>query len=184
MALREIPGWKQKNAISQSLGHFWGKSVRPKSFSPKVRNFFTICVLADRTPTGGKSQNTGILGPFGLGQPLAERFRAENGKMQFPGARGTFGEKIPPPQEFLPKIAQLFYMLCFRRPDPHGREIAKYRFSRPFWPRAAPWHLAKFRAGNRKTQFPRARGTFGEKVRPPQKFLPKIGQLFYMLRFG
>ena len=28
------------------------------------------CVLADWTPTGGKSQNPGLLGPFGLGQPL------------------------------------------------------------------------------------------------------------------
>ena len=36
-----------------------------------VRNFFTLYVLPDQTPTGGKSQNTGILGHFGLGQPLA-----------------------------------------------------------------------------------------------------------------
>ena len=34
-----------------------GKSGRPKSFSPKVRNFFALYVLADRTPTGGKSEN-------------------------------------------------------------------------------------------------------------------------------
>ena len=47
------------------------KSVRPKSLSQKLRNFFTFCVLADQTPTGGKSQSTGFLGPFGLGQPLA-----------------------------------------------------------------------------------------------------------------
>ena len=47
------------------------KSVRPKSFSQKVRNFFTCCVLADQTPRGGKSQNTGFLGPFWLGQLLA-----------------------------------------------------------------------------------------------------------------
>ena len=43
---------------------------RPKSFFPKLRNFVTFCVLADRTPTSGKSQNTGFLGTFGLGQPL------------------------------------------------------------------------------------------------------------------
>ena len=36
-----------------------------------MRKFFTLCVLAERTPTGGKSQNTGVLGTFGLGQPLA-----------------------------------------------------------------------------------------------------------------
>ena len=48
-----------------------GKSIGPKSFSLKLRNVFTSCVLADRTPRGGKSQNTGFLGTFGLGQPLA-----------------------------------------------------------------------------------------------------------------
>ena len=40
---------------------FGGKSVRPKSFSQKVRNLFTVSVLADRTPKGGKSQNTGFV---------------------------------------------------------------------------------------------------------------------------
>ena len=50
-----------------------GKSVRPNSFSQKLRNFLTLCVLADRPPRGGKSQNTGFLGPVGLGQPLALR---------------------------------------------------------------------------------------------------------------
>ena len=34
-------------------------------------NFLTFYVLADRTPTRGKSQKTGILGHFGLGRPLA-----------------------------------------------------------------------------------------------------------------
>ena len=47
------------------------KSVRPKIFSPKLRNLFTFYVLADRIPSAGKSQNTGGLGHFGLGQPLA-----------------------------------------------------------------------------------------------------------------
>ena len=36
-----------------------------------VRNFFTVYVLADRNPRGGKSRNTGILGHFGPGRPLA-----------------------------------------------------------------------------------------------------------------
>ena len=77
-------------------------------------------------------------GPFwAAGIRETFRARAENRKTQFPGARGTFGEKILPPENFLPKIAQLFYNLRFGRPDPQGREIAKYWFSRPFWPRAA-----------------------------------------------
>ena len=32
---------------------------------------------------------------------------------------------------------QLFYVLCFARPDPHRREIAKDGYFRPFWSRAA-----------------------------------------------
>ena len=48
-----------------------GKSVRPKSFSPKLGNFFTLCVLANQTPGGGKLRNTGSSGHFGLGRPLA-----------------------------------------------------------------------------------------------------------------
>ena len=70
------------------------------------------------------------------------------------------------------------------RADPQGREIAKYWFLRPFWPRTAPWHLNKFPVENRKTQFPGARGTFGNKIHSPQKFLPKIAQLFWILCFG
>ena len=107
------------------------------------------------------------------------KFQAENRKTPFPGARGTFGEKNRPPQKFLPKIAQLFYILRFNRPDTQRREIAKYWVFRPFSPRAAPWHLEEFRAENRKTRFPRPRGTFGENNRPPQKFLPKIAQIHH-----
>ena len=39
-----------------------GKSSRVKSFFPKLRNFFTVSVLAGRTPRGGKSKNTGFSG--------------------------------------------------------------------------------------------------------------------------
>ena len=38
-----------------------------------VRNFLTLYVLTDRTPTDGKTQNTRIFGHFGLGRPLALR---------------------------------------------------------------------------------------------------------------
>ena len=50
-----------------------GQSVRPKSLSMNLRNFFTFCVLANRTATGGKSQNTGSLGPFSVGQAAKDR---------------------------------------------------------------------------------------------------------------
>ena len=54
-------------------------------------------------------------------------------KRNFPELGGLLGA----PQKFLSKSAQLSYILHFGRPDPHGREIAKYWFSRPFWPRTA-----------------------------------------------
>ena len=38
-----------------------------------VHNFLTFYLWPDGTPVRGKSQNTGILGHFGLGQPLALR---------------------------------------------------------------------------------------------------------------
>ena len=87
-----------------------------------VRNFFTFYV-SDRTPRGGKSQTmgVGVSGHFGLGRPLARReIRgwAKKGKMQFPGARGTFGGGIWTPQKFLPESAQpfTFYVLADRTP--------------------------------------------------------------------
>ena len=119
-----------------------------------------------------------------LGRRHLETFRAwdKNRQTQFPGARGTFRGEICLPQ-ILPEIEQLFSTLRFGRPDPQGREIAKYWFSRTFWPRAAPWHLEKFRVKNRKTQLSGARGS-GGKIRPPQKFLPEIAQPCYCLRVG
>ena len=83
----------------------------------------TVYVLAHRTPTGGKSRNGGISGHFGPGPRLAIREKswgwAETGKMQFPGARGTFWGGIRTPQKLLPGSAQLFYVKRFGRPDPN-----------------------------------------------------------------
>ena len=115
-ALGEIqdPGEKQKNT---ARGTFRKKSVCPKSFSLKLRNFSTLCVFANRTPRGGKSQNTGFLGPFGLGQPLG---RAENGKTQFAGARGTFGKKSVRPKSFSPKLRNFFTFCALAGRNPTG----------------------------------------------------------------
>ena len=63
---------------------------------------------------------------LGHGHSVKFSARAKSRKMQFPGARDTFVQKIRPPQNFLPEIAQLSYLLRFGRPDPQGREIAKY----------------------------------------------------------
>ena len=84
-----------------------------------VRNFFTFYILPDRT-RGGKAQNTGILGHFGLWHLKKSQARAENGKPQFPGARGPESEKksYHAIQDGCP---QLFYILRFGRPDPNRK---------------------------------------------------------------
>ena len=101
-----------------------------------VRNFFTLYGLPERTPRGGKSRNTGILGHFGLWHWQKSRARTENGETQFPGARGPEIENQCY-HAIRDGCLQLFYILCFGRPDPHGQKIAKYGVFRHFWPRAA-----------------------------------------------
>ena len=76
MALGEIPGpgGKHEKYNFPVLGALLGEKYgRPEIFSPQLRNFFTLSVLADWTPRGRKSRDTGVLGHFGLGQPLALR---------------------------------------------------------------------------------------------------------------
>ena len=105
-------------------------------------------------------------------------------KRNFTELGALLGKKSVRPKSFSRKLCNFLYILRFHRPEPQGWEIAKYWGFRPFWPGAAPWHLEKLRAENRKTQFPRARGTFGEKVLPPQKFPAKNAQLFDTVRSG
>ena len=50
-----------------------GKSGRPKSFSPKLRNFFYILCFGRPDPQGREIAKYGVLGHFGLGRPLALR---------------------------------------------------------------------------------------------------------------
>ena len=96
-----------------------------------VRNFFTFHVLPNRTPRGGKSKTTGILGRFGLWHLKQSWARVENGEMQLAGARGleTENKGYHAIRDGCP---QLFYILCFDRPNPQGQEIAKYWFLGPF----------------------------------------------------
>ena len=72
-----------------------------KKYYPAIQDgrpqFCHIFRLPGRTPRGGKSQNTGILGHFGPGRPLAlgevpgtDRKRKDT---QFPGAMGPETEK-------------------------------------------------------------------------------------------
>ena len=104
-----------------------------------------------------------------------EKFRAKNGKTQFPTARRTFGGKIRPPQKFLPKIAELFYSLRFGQPDLQGREIAKYMVSRPFWPRAA---LGTSGPKTEKHNFLELGRRLGGKSIRPKSFSQKLRNFF------
>ena len=86
------------------------------------RNFLGINFFSIGPPAVGNGDLVVFWPVSGLGHFEKLRARAKDTKMQFPGARGTFGEKIWPPQKFLPEIAQLFYVFRFARPDPQGRE--------------------------------------------------------------
>ena len=100
--------------------------------------------------------------------------RAKNEKTQFPGARNTFGGEIRVPQKFISESAQLFYILRFNWPDPHGREIAKYRGFRPFWPRTAfgAWINSRRKTEERNCAVLGA--VFGGKSSRPQSFFSKF----------
>ena len=94
------------------------------------RNFLGNNFLFGWTPTG--RSETMIYGDLVVFWPVLdlghlEKFRAwaKNRKTQFSGARSTFGENIRPPQKYLPEIAQLFYTVCFGRPEPQGKENRK-----------------------------------------------------------
>ena len=77
------------------------------------RNFLGNNSFFGRTPTGRKWWLSGILARFGPERFEESRARAENTKMQFPGARGTFGGEVWPPQKFLPEFAEPFSAFCF-----------------------------------------------------------------------
>ena len=65
------PGQKARKYNFPVLGALLGgKSGRPKSFSPKLRSFFTFYVLADRTPGAG---NREILVPLALREIPGEK---------------------------------------------------------------------------------------------------------------
>ena len=113
-----------------------GKSIHPKSFSPKLRNFFTFCVLAERTPRGGKSQNTGFLGPLGLGQPLGtERNSGPNTqKCNFPELGALLGEKSVRPKSFSQKVRNFFTSCVLADQTPTGGKSQNTVFLGTFGP--------------------------------------------------
>ena len=82
-----------------------------------IRNFLGSTFFSDGPPPVRNGGLVVFWPVLGLGHLEKLRARAENRKMRFPGARGTFLGGNPA-QKLLPKIAQLFYV--FRFPFPRG----------------------------------------------------------------
>ena len=135
-----------------------------------------------RTPPV-RNGNLVVLWPvMGLGHLEKFQARAENRKTQFPGARGPEMKK-----KFLriwDGFPQLFYNLCFGRPSPQGREIAKYGDLRPFWPRKAFGTERNLGRGlkTEKHNFP-ALGVLKSKKKLP-RYLGWLSATFLRLTFG
>ena len=163
----ELARLASKQAATSPAGPFPGpEQPKPKKKLPRYPGQFpaTFFFLSDPHVVGN-SDLPGVLPVLGRGHLDKFRARAENRKTQFPGARGTFGGDLRPPQKFLPEIAQLFYILRFGRPDPNGREIAKCW---PFWPRAAhgTWRNSGPKTENRN--FPELGGLLGANPSAPK----------------
>ena len=110
----------------------FGREIRlPAKFHPEILHFFTFYVLADCTPTGRKSRNNGFLFYFGLWHLNSGRKKE---KLNFPVLGALLVGKSGRPKSFSPKLRNFYF---FGRPDPQGREIAKYWGFGPFWPRTA-----------------------------------------------
>ena len=82
--------------------------------------------LPVRPPPAGDSNLVGFGPILGLWHVEKFRARAENTKRNFPMLGALVGGKPSRPKSLSPKFRSLFTFLRFGRPDPHGREIAKY----------------------------------------------------------
>ena len=111
------------------------------------------------------------------------RARAENGKTQFPGARGPEieGKSYHAIRDGCP---QLFYPLRFARPDPQGQEIAKHGYVRPFWPRTAlgTWRNPGAGPKTEKRNFPVLGALLGKYTDAP-KVSPRKCATFLLFTF-
>ena len=110
LALREIP-------VAETEKHNFPALRVPKSKAKVTTlsgmvfcNFFTLCVLPDRTPTGWKSQNTGISGHFGLGTERNPGAGPKMEKCNFPVLGALLGGKSGRPKKFPRKCATFLYL--------------------------------------------------------------------------
>ena len=95
---------------------------------------------------------------------------AENRNFPAPG--------VPESKKKLPHCLETF--LCFSRPGPHGREIAKYRYFSAFWPRAALFTWRNPGAGPKtgKCNFPVLGALLGGGYGAPKSPTPKARNFF------
>ena len=97
-----------------------------------VPNFFTFCVLTYRTPRGGKSQNTGFSGPFGLGQPLGRNSGPKTEKHDFPELGALLGGKTVRPISFSQQLRNFFTFCVLTDQTPGDGKLQNAGFLGPF----------------------------------------------------
>ena len=157
LALRETPGpgrYRKKHKFPVQ-----GVPKRKRNvttlFGMVVCDFLTFYVLADQTPRGGKSRNTGMLGHFGPRRPLALRQvpgRGRKRKNAISRCQGHFWGGNPDAPKVSPQKCATFLHFTFRPTGPPRVSNCKIR---GFWAILAygsPWYIEKFRVEDRKAQ--------------------------------
>ena len=133
-------------------GTFGGKIWPPKKFILETPQLYYILRFGQSDPHWWEIAKYWFCRPFwSRTAPGTERIYGwKTGKHNCP-ASGRFGKKTRPPTKFLLALLQLFCVRHFPRPDPHGRESAKYWGFRPFWPTTPPpWALREIPGGKPK----------------------------------
>ena len=137
--------------------------------SSQFRNVSTLNIFSLRTPTGGKSQFTGLRAILACNAVRhSEKLGADN--IKTPASR----EKIRPPEFFVLQNLEIF-----SPPDPHGWEIAIDHFLDQFGPSGTKIILGRKQKNTISRSY---RHSFGGKSGRSDGFV-KIPQLSYLQHF-